>query len=484
MSGEKISRRRFLQDSVCALFGMAAASVLGKDLLPPERAQAAGTGVDGSSLSIVRDTSRCIGCGKCVEICSGRQGLDILTLKEEDGRTVSALKYASSLSESACIGCGQCARHCPTGAIRVQDGLARVTSALNGSTYRKIVWQFAPSAQHVIAEECRMLAGTDMCAKLATAVRRLDDRSLAFSTDFGADITIMEEATEFVAHLRAGGARPYMTSCCPGWVNYVERSHPEIIPHLSSCKSPMEMLGSLVRTWLPEQTGVSASDIFHVAVMPCTAKKYECARAEMTTGGVRTVDAVLTVVEFKDLLVSRGIDLVSLPESSYDELFSGTTGAGRIFGATGGVCEAALRTAYYLMTGSEPPTIDFTSLRGSAGIKTASVDIGGTTVRACVVNGIGNIGPIVESIRDGTCEYDLVEVMACRGGCSGGGGTPILFGDEGVRHRGLYRYDAASAERCSHENATLSAIYTAYLSSPCSARAEELLHTSYTDRSV
>lgn len=239
------------------------------------------------------------------------------------------------------------------------------------------------------------------------------------------------------------------------------------------------LFGSLIKSYLPEQKGIQASDLFHVAVMLCTAKKYERTREEMTTEGVRSVDAVLTVVEFKNLLMSRGIDLTALPDGEYDSLFAGTSGAGRIFGATGGVCEAAMRTAYYLLTGEEPPTVEFTALRGSIGVKTVSVQAGETTIRACVVNGIGNIQPIVESIRTGRCEYDFIEVMACRGGCSGGGGTPALFGDEGVRHRGLYRYDAASSPRSSHQNRALSAIYADFLASPCSEIAEGLLHTSY-----
>ncbi|MBQ9348765.1 MAG: iron hydrogenase small subunit [Oscillibacter sp.] len=495
MSGKGMTRREFLRGSAGTLLGAAAFSLLG--FLSPEKARAAETAVDveagtavdaaalmetsvdSTSLSIVRDTSKCIGCGKCVEMCTERQGLDILQLALKNGKMVSSLKSAASLSESACIGCGQCARHCPSGAITVKDSLSAVAAALGDSSYRYIVWQFAPSAQHIIGEEFRELTGTDMSKKLAAAVRKLDSRSLAFSTDFGADITIMEEATECVNCFRAGTKKPFMTSCCPGWVNYVELTAPDLIPHLSSCKSPMEMLGSLIKSYLPEQKGVQASELFHVAVMPCTAKKYERSREEMSTGGVRSVDAVLTVVEFKNLLMSRGIDLTALADGEYDSLFAGTSGAGRIFGATGGVCEAAMRTAYYLLTNQEPPAIDFTALRGNDGLKTAEVNIGSQTIRACVVNGIGNIKTITESIRNGTCPYDFIEVMACRGGCSGGGGTPVLFGDEGVRHRGLYRYDAASSLRSSHLNRTLSAIYTDYLTSPCSEIAESLLHTSY-----
>ena len=246
----------------------------------------------------------------------------------------------------------------------------------------------------------------------------------------------------------------------------------------------MEMLGALIKSYLPQERGVGASEIFHVAVMPCTAKKYERARDEMTTNGVRSVDAVLTVIEFKNLLMSKGIDLASLPDGDYDSVFAGTSGAGRIFGATGGVCEAAMRTAYYLMTGQEPPTIEFTDLRGNGAIKTTEVQINGATVRACVVNGIANVTDIIADIRAGTCPYDFIEVMACRGGCSGGGGTPVLFGDEGVRHRGLYQYDRAAAVRTSHHNRTLSDIYADYLMSPCSGVAEALLHTSYRSRKV
>ena len=481
MSGKTMTRREFIRNGAHFLLGTAAACLLGKTALPLERVYAAeGSGIDATSLSIVRDSAKCIGCGKCVEMCSGRQGLDILELRETEGRRVSALKHAASLSESACIGCGQCARHCPSGAITVTDGLSAVSAALNGSAYKYIVWQFAPSAQHIIGEEFRMLPGTDMCAKLAAAVRRLDqDRCLAFSTDFGADITIMEEASEFVKCFQEESKKPFMTSCCPGWVNYVELNYPELIGHLSSCRSPMGMLGALIKSYLPERLGVDASEIFHVAVMPCTAKKYERARAELQTGGVASVDAVMTVMEFKNLLLSRGIHLPELPDEEYDNWFDGTSGAGRIFGATGGVCEAAMRTAYFLLTGNEAEPIEFQTLRGSGGIKTAELSVDGKTVRACVVNGIGNIPAIVESIKNGSCVYDFIEVMACRGGCSGGGGTPILFGDEGVRHRGLYRYDAAAPVRASHHNQKLNALYAAYLGSPGSERAEALLHTSY-----
>ena len=504
-SGKKITRRDFVRGGAYAILGAAAAGIF-SEFLPGQAADisAGKAGQDNKNIkniksadltsvkdmtspSITRDMSKCIGCGKCVEICSGRQGLDILELVEENGAAVSRLKYADDLSKSKCIGCGQCARHCPSGAIAVRDGLATVSAAMRNQKYKYIAWQFAPSAQHIIGEEFRNLTGADMSRKIAAAVRALGEKNLAFSTDFGADMTIMEEATEFVNYYKTGdknNKKPFMTSCCPGWVNYAEIYAPEILKNLSSCKSPMEMLGSLIKSYLPEKLGVKASEIFHVAVMPCTAKKYERARDEMLTDGVRTVDAVLTVIEFKNLLVSKGIDLASLQDAEYDSIFSGTSGAGRIFGATGGVCEAAMRTAYYIITGQEPPEIQFAELRGNDGIKTAEIKINNNIIRACVVNGIANIKNIIQDIKNGVCEYDFIEVMACRGGCSGGGGTPVLFADESIRHRGLYQYDASSAISSSHHNQVLSDIYSAYLKSPCSEIAEELLHTSYYAREL
>lgn len=478
---KEITRREFLKNSLYATVGMAVACTFGKNFLPFETASAESGVIDNTSLSITRDMSKCIGCGRCVETCSDIQGLDILTLEEKDGKTVSSLKDGLNLSETRCIGCGQCARGCPSGAISVKDGLSAVNEALADSS-KFVVWQFAPSAQHIIGEEFRILSGEDVSGKIASAAELLGGK--AYRTDFGADITIMEEAAEFIECYNNGIKKPFMTSCCPGWVNYVELNYPELIPHLSSCKSPMEMLGALIKDYLPQKYNVNPQDIFHIAVMPCTAKKYESARSEMSINGIKAVDAVLTVTEFKNLLLSKNINLASLPDKEFDTLFDGTSGGGRIFGASGGVCESAMRTVYYNITGEEPPNIEFTELRGNSAIKTAELTANNKTIRACVVNGIGNIKTVVDSVINGTCDYDFIEVMACRGGCSGGGGTPVLFGDEGVRHRGLYRYDAQSTVKSSHNNDTLSQIYNDYLSTPCSEKAETLLHTTYKERKV
>lgn len=478
---KEMTRREFLKNSLYATVGMAAMCTFGKSFLPFGTASAEVGTIDTTSLSITRDMSKCIGCGRCVEACSGTQGLDILTLEENDGKIVSTLKSGLCLSETKCIGCGQCARVCPSGAISVKDSLSVVNEALNDSS-KYIVWQFAPSAQHIIGEEFRILSGEDVSGKIAAAAELLGGK--AYRTDFGADITIMEEAAEFIKCYNSGTKKPFMTSCCPGWINYVELNYPEIIPHLSSCKSPMEMLGALIKDYLPQKYNVDAKDIFHIAVMPCTAKKYEANRSEMSVGGIQAVDAVMTVTEFKSLLMSKNIDLASLPDKDFDTLFDGTSGGGRIFGASGGVCESAMRTVYYNITGEEPPRIEFTELRGNSAIKTAEITVGDSTIRACVVNGIGNIKAVAESIVNGTCDYDFIEVMACRGGCSGGGGTPILFGDEGVRHRGMYRYDAQNSVKSSHNNDTLADIYNDYLTNPCSEKAEILLHTTYKERNI
>lgn len=476
---KKITRREFIKDSLFATIGAAAVCSVGSfDLFGASAAEPATA--DLTSLSIIRELSKCIGCGRCVEVCSGTQGLDILEMAQNgSGKSVSSLKYGSCLSETKCIGCGQCARACPSGAISIRNDITKVSEALKDRS-KYIVWQFAPSAQHIIGEEFRILSGEDVSGKIATAARLLG--GVAYRTDFGADITIMEEAAEFLECYEKGIKRPFMTSCCPGWVNYVELNYPELIPHLSSCKSPMEMLGALIKDYLPRKHGVNAADIFHIAVMPCTAKKYEAARNEMTVNGIRAVDAVITVPEFKNLLVANGINIADCPDGDFDALFDGTSGGARIFGASGGVCESAMRTVYYSMTGTQAAPDLFAGLRENKAVKEAEIAVNGKIIKACVVNGIGNIKGIVESILAGRCDYDFIEVMACSGGCSGGGGTPLLFGETGVRRRGIYKYDASNKIYASHNNETLAEIYTDYLEKPCSNKSEELLHTIYSER--
>lgn len=476
---KEITRREFLKGSLYAAAGMAAMYTLGGGIFDFGGAEAAAGTADLTSLAIARDMTKCIGCGKCVEMCTDMQGLDILEMAQNNGKSVSSLKYGcTDLSQTKCIGCGQCARACPSGAITVRDGLTAVDEALADSS-RCIVWQFAPSVQHVLGEEFRILSGEDVSGKIAAAAKLLG--GYAYRTDFGADITIMEESEEFIKCFNSGEKKPFMTSCCPGWINYVEKTHPELIPNLSSCKSPMEMLGALIKDYLPKKYNVNAEDIFHIAVMPCTAKKHEANRNNMLVDNIRAVDAVITIAEFKNLLLSKGINLAALENEEFDSLFDGTSGSGRIFGASGGVCESALRTVYFKLTGNEAPNIEFSELRGSSGIKTTEVVIGERTIKACVVNGIKNIQTIAQDIANGVCPYDLIEVMACPGGCAGGGGTPYLFTDAGIRQRGMYAYDRKSSIRASHKNETLQKIYDDYLSSPCSELAEELLHTEYFD---
>lgn len=470
----KLTRREFLKDSLFATVGAAALCTFGQGFFP-SLAQAEDT-IDASSNAIVRDTSLCIGCGRCMEICAEGQKQYILTLKKDNGRDVSTPASAQTLAETACIGCGQCARACPVGALKAKDELTKVNEVLSaGNKY--VVWQFAPSAQHIIGEEFCMYSGEDVSAKIAAAVEVLGGK--AYRTDFGADITIMEEAAEFIKCYKQGIKKPFMTSCCPGWVNYAELNYPEILDNLSTCKSPMQMLGTLIKEYLPQKYGIKREDIFSIAVMPCTAKKHEAKRPEMKTSGVSTIDAVLTVVEFSNLLKSKNIIPNTLPDGKFDTLFEGTTGAGRIFGTSGGVCEAALRTVYELLTGNELTQLEFTELRGMSGVKSTEIKIGNDTIKACVVNGIGNVQPILSDILSNRCEYDFIEVMACPGGCAGGGGTPLLFGDSTIRSWGLYKSDRSNPLRCSHNNLQLKNIYNEYLSSPLSEKAETLLHTTY-----
>lgn len=470
-----ITRRRFLKDSLAATAGMALLCSL--DFMPFSDIIRANDSIDTTSLSIVRDMSKCIGCGRCVEACSGMQGLDILTLTRKNGKTVSSLKYADTLGKSACIGCGQCARVCPSGAICIRDELAEVNAAIAA---KRTVWQFAPSVQHIIGEEYRSFCGEDVSPKLAAAVHMLG--GMAFRTDFGADITIMEEANEFLNRRKSGNTAPFLTSCCPGWINYMELNFPELIPNVSTCKSPMEMLGALIKHYLPQRLNIAAEDIYHIAVMPCTAKKHEARREQVKVNSVQSVDAVITVSEFKRLLDAHSINLSTLADDEFDTLFNNTSGGGRIFGSSGGVCEAAMRTAYYTITGEEPPRMKFAQLRGNENIKTLTVNAGGETIRACVVNGIANAEAIAQDIINGVCEYDFIEVMACPGGCAGGGGTPMLFGDAGLRHRGMYESDSKNVIHSPHNNTTLAQIYAEYLSYPCSHTAEGLLHTQFSNR--
>lgn len=439
-----VSRRTFLKSAAFGAAAFTAAAAMEQPLLAATVGQsAAAFGND----AIQFHPESCIGCGKCVEAC-GSQGLHVLEL---------LAGKSSSDDLTSCIGCGQCTRVCPAGALTEQDGLAAVQTALDSG--QEIVWQFAPSVQHIAGELFGLPSGQDVSAKLAAAVHRLG--GIAYRTDCGADFTITEEAAELVERLQHGGPLPLITSCCPGWINYAQRDHPDLIDqNISSCKSPMEMLGALVKQ--------KHTDCYHVAVMPCTAKKIEAGRAVMQNA----VDQVLTIREFGSLLEAKHINLAALQDDSFDALFDENSGAGRIFGVTGGVMEAALRTAYQMLTGKPLQKVELSALRGNEGIRTAEIQIHDQVIRVAIVNGIAN----VEAVLSNLDQYHFIEVMACPGGCAGGGGTPSVGGTVLARQNGMYAADRVSKIRRSHENTDVQKWYGEHGLQPGDAG---ILHVKY-----
>ena len=482
----EMTRRDFIKLVATGVASVTAMSVLNSLYIPASAAvrdslQRGGATLDVSSPSITRDVSRCIGCGNCVAVCENVQQIGIYSLHNENGRVYASTKGEIPLAQTPCINCGQCVKKCPVGALSERDSLSEVLTAINDPA-KKLVWQIAPSVQNMLGEEFGMPSGVDVSKKIATAMKMLGGH--AFCTDFAADVTIMEEGTEFIHRLYKGGKMPLITSCCPGWIRYMELHYPSLLGHLSSCKSPQQMFGALVKNYYPQKYGVPAKDIFHVSIMPCTAKKYECARDEMKdANGRRNVDAVLTAREFAKLLRSKGISLDTLPDSDYDRLMGESSGAARIFGASGGVMEASLRAVSLLLTNKDLPHGSIKVLRSQEGFKAASVVIDGATFNFAAVNGIGNISSVMEEIQSGTCQYHFIEVMVCPGGCIGGGGTPIQTENITRRQRGLYKTDISMKNTVCMQNSEVQTLYSDYLGKPCGSLSEELLHTHYIDRS-
>ena len=446
---------------------------------PTER-KVRGKGIDDSSPAMIRDLDKCIACGRCVNVCNEVQHIGIYEMKydEATGDKYVDTKKNVKLNATACINCGQCVKVCPVGALTEKDGIQKTLAALDDPN-TTVVWQMAPAIQNTLGEEFYMPAGTDVTKKIAAAMHRLG--GYAFTTDFTADLTIMEEGTEFIGRVTNGGVLPMMTSCCPGWIKHMEYNYPDQLDHLSSCKSPQQMFGALVKNFLPEKIGVAKENIFHVSIMPCVAKKFESGREEMNGD----VDVVLTTREMAKLLRLKGINLASLPEEEFDDFMGEGTGAARIFGTTGGVMEAALRTVVWKLTGGEVDTIDYTVARGYRGVKEASVFIGDLEVKVAIVNGIGNVWPIMEDIRKGECPYHFIEVMACPGGCLNGGGAPLVRDPAQVaeRMKKMYQSDADNKVRRSHENTQVQKLYEEFLHEPCGHVSHHLLHTHYVDRS-
>lgn len=443
---------------------------------------------DTSSASIVLDPHKCIKCGRCVQVCQDLQGVFALEFIGRGDETVMAPAAMLQLEDSPCVRCGQCVVHCPVGAIYEKDEIADFKEAVNDPN-KKVVVQMAPSIRVGLSESFGLLPGTVTTKKIYAAVRKLGAFAV-HDTNFGADLTIMEEGSELVDRIVNKGPLPQLTSCCPAWVDYIEKYYPDLLEYVSSAKSPMQMLGAIEKTYFPEKVDVDPAEIFNVAIMPCTAKKFESIRDEsMYASGHRDVDLVLTTREFARLIKSEGIDFLALEEEEADNPLGEYSGAGTIFGATGGVMEAAVRTAYHLVTGKELTDVDVESVRGLEEVKTGSVDFDGTPVRVAVVHGLSEIAPLLDEIREAKekgeqAPYEFIEVMACRGGCIAGGGQPYGATDilRKERAAGLYADDKASEVRCSHHNESIQKLYTEFLGEPLSEKAHDLLHTTYIKR--
>lgn len=438
--------------------------------------------MDESTPSLIRDPNKCIKCGRCVDMCQETQQVGVLfeAYRGADSEMVAGLgKY---LSDAGCILCGQCSTVCPVAAIYERDETDKVWSAIFDPRKHVIV-QTAPAIRVSIAEEFGLPHGTIAVGQLAAALRRLGFDGV-FDTDFAADLTIMEEGHELLERLQHGGVLPMITSCSPGWINFIEQYYPELLPHLSTCKSPQQMFGAVAKTYYAQKVGVAAEDMFVVSIMPCTAKKYESSRPEMNDSGVRDVDVALTTRELARMIRQAGINFASLPEEPFDEPLGISTGAGAIFGATGGVMEAALRTVYEVVTGTTLAKLDFTDVRGLKGIKEASVTIGGIAVKVAVAHSIANAKKLLELIKNGAADYQFIEIMACPGGCIGGGGQPYGTTNAIRQQRidAIYRVDKDMPLRKSHENPAVQLLYKEFLGQPLSEKSHHLLHTTYTDR--
>jgi len=437
---------------------------------------------DQSSVSLRRTPDKCVNCRRCVHACLSTQGIGLLYTAGRGRSTVVQTTGSAPLSDIPCVLCGQCLQACPVAAITEVDETERVWEAL-ADPAKHVVVQVAPAIRVALGEEFGGEAGSVVTGKLVGALRRLGfDR--VFDTDFTADLTIIEEGHEFLHRLSHGGTLPMITSCSPGWIKFAEHNYPEHLAHLSSCKSPQQMFGALAKTYYAEKADIRPEDVFVVSIMPCTAKKYEAARPEMTSSGYRDVDVVLTTRELARMLKQAGIDWAGVPAGEFDAPLGISTGAAVIFGATGGVMEAALRTVYEVVTGQELGNLDFTEVRGMVGVKEAAVPVGDLVVKVGVAHGLANARQLMEQVANGTSPYHFIEVMCCPGGCIGGGGQPIPT-TNAVRERrirAIYSVDEAMTLRKSHQNPAVAKLYEEYLKRPLGHKSHTLLHTEYVER--
>ncbi len=439
--------------------------------------------IDDHNPSLVRNANRCIKCGRCVDICKSVQSMHVLDSMGRGHDMEIRPAFGKYLSDEFCTFCGQCANVCPVGAIVEKDNTDVVWQKLHDPNVHVMV-QIAPAVRVSIGEEIGLSTGLISNGKLVSAMKHLGFNNV-YDTNFTADLTILEEGTELISRIKNGGVLPLMTSCCPGWINLAEQEYPEVLPNISSCKSPQQMFGTLAKTYFANKTGRDPKDIYVVSVMPCTAKKYEAARDEMSADGKHPdVDIVLTTRELGKMFRQMGIDFDHIQDVEFDNPFGITTGAAALFGATGGVTEAALRTVYEVVNNEPLDNLDFHDVRGLEGIKEADVNLGGTMVKVAVSHSLSNARTLIEEVIAGKSPYAFIEIMACPGGCIGGGGQPYGTTNDVRLERiaSTYTIDGAMVYRKSHENPAIKALYKEYLKEPNSKRAHQLLHTEYFSR--
>ncbi|MBR3889411.1 [bacterium] len=441
--------------------------------------------IDESNPSIVRDPNKCILCGACVRACTEHQGLSVLGFANRGSKTVVQPMAGKSIIESECVNCGQCVAVCPTGALTIKNDVENVWNALTNPS-KKVVVQFAPAVRVALGELFGFKVGENLTGKLYAALRALGF-DLVFDTNFSADLTIMEEATEFLGRLNNGGKLPLFTSCCPAWVKFLELQHPDMLDHLSTCRSPQGMMGSIIKEYVPQYyPEITQENIVSVSIMPCTAKKSEACREEFKRAdGSYDVDYVLTTQEIGQMIKSAGIDMQSIEPENADSPFGQYTGAATIFGVSGGVAEAAARTAYEVVTGEELKDVVINDMRGTRRVKTVELDLNGTHLKVKIVNTLKEAEECIREIKEGKADYQLLEVMACPGGCINGGGQPKSCKDGAIKEQraeGLYTDDEEGQLRKSHKNPDVQKLYDEQLEKPNSHKAHELLHTKYFDK--
>jgi len=445
--------------------------------------------LDTSAAHMVRDNNKCILCRRCVAVCEKVQGVGVIGANDRGFKTNISCAFDMDLSETSCVSCGQCIAVCPTGALYEKDNTDEVFAALNDPE-KYVIVQTAPAVRAALGECFGLPIGTNVQGKMVAALRRLGFDKV-FDTDFGADLTIMEEAHEFLDRVQNGGVLPLITSCSPGWIKYCEHYYPDLLEHLSSCKSPQQMFGAITKTYYAQKMGLDPKNIVMVSVMPCTAKKFEIGRDHENAAGVPDVDIAITTRELARMIERVGINFLTLPDEDFDDPLGRSTGAAVIFGTTGGVMEAALRTAVETLTGNELPNPDFAEVRGTEGIKTATYHVAGMDINVAVASGLRNAKVLLDEIREGKSNYHFIEIMGCPGGCVNGGGQPQQPGYvrntvdiKSLRAKALYDIDASMPLRKSHENPAIKQLYEEFLGEPGSHKAHEYLHTSYVKRTV